>query len=114
MAAVRLDDQNAEALEKLAWFLATCPDARYRNGPLALQHAKRACELTQRESALHLEALAAAYAEVGNFEEAVRLQTRAVELDKAATTPKRKTRPDSSYTSLAGRTADYPICAQRR
>ena len=47
----------------LAWLLATAPDARFRDGPRAVEHATRACELSGWRDAAALDTLAAAYAE---------------------------------------------------
>jgi len=56
----------------LAWLLATCPDATCRDGQQALRLAEWACEATKYKSPPLLDSLAAAYAEMGRFEEAVR------------------------------------------
>ena len=46
----------------------------------AIDHATRACELTKWKCSAYLDTLAAAYAEAGNFDEAVEFQQKAVEL----------------------------------
>ena len=66
-----------------AKLLATVPDARLRNGPEALRLATRAVEKTEDVSPRPVEplvALAAAYAETGDFSSAVETATRALEL----------------------------------
>ncbi len=55
-----------------------CPDEKVRDGKQALLDAKRACELTYWKWTGGLEAFAAACAETGDFDEAVRWQTWAV------------------------------------
>lgn len=60
-----------EWLNNLAWLLATCPDNAVRNGPEAVRFARRACELTQYKQTIYLGTLAAAYAEAGQFDDAV-------------------------------------------
>lgn len=60
------------ALNNLAWLYATCPSARFRNGPEAVRLATRACELTGWGKEGALGTLAAACAECGRFEEAIR------------------------------------------
>src|SRR5208282_6040399 len=60
-----------EALNNLAWILASDPDPQNRNGEEAVKLATRACELTQYRMPLDLGTLAAADAEAGLFDEAV-------------------------------------------
>jgi hypothetical protein len=64
----------------LAWFLATCPDATVRNGSEAVAMAESAVLMTGRRNADFLDTLAAAYAETGQFAEAVRTQKEAIAL----------------------------------
>jgi tetratricopeptide (TPR) repeat protein len=66
-------------LNCLAWLLATCPDGRHRDGLKAVMYAERACELTGWTDIDYLDTLAAAYAEVGEFERAAELQRRVCE-----------------------------------
>ena len=60
-----------EAHERRAWILATCPDAKLRDGKLAVASASRAAELTDWKNSYVLSTLAAAYAESGDFASAV-------------------------------------------
>jgi tetratricopeptide (TPR) repeat protein len=69
--AIRLTPDFPEALNALAWILATDPNPQNRSGTEAVQLAKRACELTQNQQPALLTTLAAAYAETGRFEEAI-------------------------------------------
>ncbi|MCI0642050.1 MAG: tetratricopeptide repeat protein [Gemmataceae bacterium] len=77
--ALAIDGKLARALNSKAWLLATCPDDKIRNGAEAVALAKKACELTNNKIIVYLGTLAAAHAEAGQFEEAVRLQERALE-----------------------------------
>jgi hypothetical protein len=55
------------------------PGARYRSGPQALADTRRACELSGWKGADALNSLAAAHAENGQYDEAVRWQKKALE-----------------------------------
>jgi hypothetical protein len=67
-------------LNQLAWFQATCPDAAHRDGNAAVRNATRACELSQWKDAGNIDTLAAAYAEIGDFAQAVRYVTQAASM----------------------------------
>jgi tetratricopeptide (TPR) repeat protein len=75
--AVQTDETCALALGNRAWFQSTCPDPKYRDGKKALVSATKACELTQHADASLLDVLAAAFAEAGDFDSAVRWQSQA-------------------------------------
>jgi tetratricopeptide (TPR) repeat protein len=67
--AVRLDYEPAYWLLNL--LLATCPDRKLRNGAKALRYATKHCELAHWNDATRFGSLAAAYAQLGQFEKAV-------------------------------------------
>jgi tetratricopeptide (TPR) repeat protein len=77
--AIRLDPRSAYGYGTWAWLLATCPGEKVRDGNRAIQMATKACEITDWQSGWVLNILAAAYAEAGQFDEAVRYQTKALE-----------------------------------
>ncbi len=57
--------------------MSACPAGKYRNGDLAFADARRACQLTEWKQPEILGALAAACAELGDFDKAVEWQTLA-------------------------------------
>jgi tetratricopeptide (TPR) repeat protein len=59
-------------LNLAAWWLATSPDDSLRNGTLAVQLAERAVQLCPAPEPAVLDTLAAAYAEAGRYDDAVR------------------------------------------
>jgi tetratricopeptide (TPR) repeat protein/WD40 repeat protein len=77
--AIRRDPNLADARMNLAWLLATCPEAERRDGQQALYLARRAIELAGTKDPQHLAALAAAYAETGDFTQAVQYQSQALQ-----------------------------------
>ncbi len=81
---LRLRPDIPEVLNNLAWILATHPQAALRNGPEAVRLAQRGCELTNYQAANLLGALAAAYAEAGQFKEAVETAQKAVAVAAAS------------------------------
>jgi tetratricopeptide (TPR) repeat protein len=87
--AIRLDPNHAESHHGRAWILATCPDARIRNGQRAVTSAARACELTKFKNHRYLSTLAIAYSETGDFATAVKWQGTALNM-LAANDPERR------------------------
>ena len=89
---------NVTVANNLAWLLATCPDAAYRDGHRALRLAEWACKATSYKSPPLLDSLAAAYAEVGQFDQAVRVTRQAIEVVRG--NPKASTETLESRLSL--------------
>ena len=78
--AVRLKPDWPAALSKLAWLLATDGNQNVRNAAEAVPLAERLCEITGYQQPEALDVLAAAYAGVGRFGDAIRVARKAIDL----------------------------------
>ena len=78
--AFQMNPKDAEAINNLAWVLATWPDSVGRDGAKAVEWAQKGDFLMQQHSAVHAATLAAAYAEVGRFADAITTAERALKL----------------------------------
>ena len=76
--ALRIDPNWAEAHRSLAWLWATCPNPSYRDAEHALAAAEQAMQLAPQGDCFVLDALAAAHANAGHFDEAVQCQQQAI------------------------------------
>jgi tetratricopeptide (TPR) repeat protein len=87
-AGLELQPNDANTLRRVAWVLATSPDAAIRDGAEAVAFAVRALELSGEKDAQALDTLAAAYAEKGQFADAAltarRAQARAAQENQPA------------------------------
>jgi len=70
--------KSAAAYNRLAWLLATCPQAGFRDGKKAVDDAAQACDIAGWKASANLDTLAAAYAEAGNFIDAVKWENEAI------------------------------------
>jgi tetratricopeptide (TPR) repeat protein len=78
--ALEIAPGSVSAQNNLAWVLATCPNGSLRNGTQALELARQADQLSGGGNPVVLRSLAAAYAEVGEFEKAVEVAQGALRL----------------------------------
>jgi len=99
-SALKHTPDQPGVLSNLAWILATCPKAEIRNGAEAARLARQADELSAGRSPRVLDSLAAAHAELGQFDQAVAAARRAVALAK-------ELGHRDLATAIAGRLASY-------
>jgi Flp pilus assembly protein TadD len=78
--ALELRPALFQAASGLAWILATSADASLRDANEALTWAEHCARVSEYRDPACLDALAAAHAELGDFEQAVHWQSRAVSL----------------------------------
>ena len=80
--AIRLNPDDAITLNSKAWILATARSTGLRDGHEAIRLAREAVHLNDNPDIR--DTLAAAYAEAGQFDDAVAEQERAIEMLRAA------------------------------
>lgn len=82
-ALLQLDPEAHDVADRLAWTLATHPDAAIRNPERSLELADRLGALSNYQDPRVLDTLSAAQANAGKFDEAVRHATKALRLARA-------------------------------
>ena len=78
--ALTINNTSPQTLFNLSWIYATSENSSYRNGIKAVKLAEKLCTLTDYQQPLAMDALAAAYAETGNFDKAIETAQKALEL----------------------------------
>lgn len=86
-AIVAINPNYHHFANNLAWLLATCPDKSVRDGKQAITYGKMACDQTNWEEPAFIDTLAAAYAEAGQYDKAVKYQQQAINLVPADAKP---------------------------
>jgi arylsulfatase A-like enzyme/Tfp pilus assembly protein PilF len=77
---LRLEPDNIEALNTLAWIQATSKDKDLSNPEEALRLALHCCQIDDYKRPELLDTLAAAYASNSQFDEAVKMATKAIQI----------------------------------
>ena len=85
--ALEIEPEQTDAENNLAWLLATSPDAAVRDGAQAVALAEHANRGTGTKDPNLLDTLAAAYAEIGRFDDALSCVQRAIALADAGNRP---------------------------
>jgi len=75
-----IQPDNGNAMSNLAWVFATSPDESLRDGTKAVQLAEQALRISGRRIPIIFRTLAAAYAEDGQFSEAIQTAQQGIEL----------------------------------
>lgn len=81
--ALQNGTEDPVVMNNVSWQLATHQDPKIRNGALAVKWAEKAVEITEGKQATYFDTLAAAYAEKGRFEDAMKAVARGLELATA-------------------------------
>jgi tetratricopeptide (TPR) repeat protein len=96
--SIHLNPRSATAHKNLAWLLATCPQVAFRDGKKAMDHATKACALSEWKDPDALKTLAAACREMGesifrharsNRQGHVELRKQSVALPSSQALPRR-------------------------
>lgn len=85
---LKLEPEDSGVLNNFAWLLATSPEANVRNGKKALEYGLKASELTLYKESHILSTLAAAYAELGQFDKAREWSAKSIQLGEKDKMPR--------------------------
>jgi tetratricopeptide (TPR) repeat protein len=85
-------DAFARSYSDRAWLRLNCPDQSYRNGQQAVKDATSACKLIDWKDEDMIDILVTAYAEVGDFDSAVRYEEKALAVKRVKTDDSKRLR----------------------
>jgi len=77
--ASALNPKDADAFNAIAWVLAASPEASIRSGTEAVEAGKKACTLSKWKVSYHIDTLAVAFAEAGDFPQAIKYAQQAMQ-----------------------------------
>jgi tetratricopeptide (TPR) repeat protein len=82
--AIAVDPKSSSVYQAMAWFHATCPERNFRDGTAALKFAEKSLVVEKKDkfNPMLYDTLAAAYAELGQFKNAIIAQKQAIALLK--------------------------------
>ena len=78
--ALKIEPDNIPVKRNLAGIYAYCPDLSVRNGEKAVALGEQVCQASQYKNPIHVNVLAAAYAQAGDFEKAIAMSEKAIAL----------------------------------
>ncbi|MGE0610528.1 MAG: tetratricopeptide repeat protein [Pirellulales bacterium] len=110
--ALEIDPRASQTYLSWAWLMATCPEERYRNAESALSYARYANKEFGTDHYRYLDALAAALANAGQYEEAQKVQQKALDMTPEEEQPALQSRLDRYAAGQPFRTSAPVFRAQ--
>jgi len=107
-------NRRAASVVPFAWLLATAPQSEVRDGKLAVQLAIAANRRWRNRSDHVLEVLSAAYAEAGEFEQAVNTQRLAIAAFRSTAKDRKATSVRDPFGASLGISRTQPITTRLR
>ena len=80
-SALNLKPNDASIHNNLAWLYATAKDEKFQDKSKALEHAKKAADLTKQRNAEILDTLARVFYVNGKVKQAIETEKKAIELN---------------------------------